>query len=158
MRPFLDFPLVNSFEPMTSVYLHIYIYVLNQSSDQNFNQQRQERPPLFFRQVHGCLFALPRRCGAKGCERSNNGDQDGQACRLCQLVPDWIQGGDQLPASNSCAGGRFCKSAQVRASHLPHLILLQPHLIPTTLFKGGLLPFQYNRHKRGVGKVTPHPS
>ena len=23
----------------------------------------------------------------------------------------------------------------------------------TTLFKGGLLPFQHNRHKRGVGKV-----
>ena len=28
----------------------------------------------------------------------------------------------------------------------------------TTLFKGGLLSFQHNSHKRGVGKVIPHPS
>ena len=47
---------------------------------------------LICRQVHGCLLALPRRCRAKGCERGNNGDQDGQGCRLCRLVPDWIQG------------------------------------------------------------------
>ena len=26
---------------------------------------------------------------------------------------------------------------------------------PTTLFKGGLLSFQHNSHKRGVGKVMP---
>ena len=51
-------------------------------------------PSSFFhcRQVHGRLFTLPRRCRAKGCERGNNGDQDGKGCGLCQLVPDRVQG------------------------------------------------------------------
>ena len=44
------------------------------------------------RQVHGRVFTLPRRCRAKGCERGNNGDQDGKGCGLCQLVPDRVQG------------------------------------------------------------------
>ena len=69
-----------------------------------------------------------------------------------RLDIDWIQrlitvvqGGDQLPASNSSAGRRFCQSSQVVRIRSKHL--------STTLFKGGLLPFQHNGHKRGVGKV-----
>ena len=57
-----------------------------------WRRQRYGHHLFLCRQVHGRLFTLPRRCSAKGCERGNNGDQDGKGCGLCQLVPDRVQG------------------------------------------------------------------
>src|SRR5262245_23330217 len=48
------------------------------------------------RQIHGHLFVVPRRCGAKGCERGHHQNQDKATDSVRRLVSDWIQGSRDL--------------------------------------------------------------
>ena len=84
------------YDQMSIYRLHSYPFVLIlliklEPMYKDLKWRRRNSHHLFlWRQVHGCLLALPRRRRAKGCECGNNGNQDGKGCRLCQLVPNRI--------------------------------------------------------------------
>ena len=52
------------------------------------------------RQVHGLLHALSRRRGPEGCQCSHCYHQDQTHHPVCRLVPHWLQGRHQLPATH----------------------------------------------------------